>query len=160
MVLEDANFDWALSDLSTYAEKKGYKNLKELAHKLYLNSEEAVKIAKEIEEKRHNVERLEHNLIYYSKTMVEDKIKEWKALLALAYSIHDIAPKLGIELDDAVLLYNGLMETSNEIENEIQDWYAKHEAFEKYGWEAHHITLKDISLFLVPLVIYILLERR
>ena len=160
MVLEDANFGDALTKLLSLAKETNDKKLEELAHKLYGHFDEVVKIVKEVENKEHNVETEEETLIDVSEGMAKDEIKTWKALIALAVAMKDISSKLGISDTDAFHLSSGIAVAADELEKNIPIEYAKYKAFEEFGWNAHHVTFKDTLYFLVPLVIFIMLERR
>jgi hypothetical protein len=159
-VEEKADFSEALTKLLSLAREIDDKELERLAHKLYDNFDEVVKIAKEVENKNFYVETEEADLISISEALTKDKVRTWKASLALVYAMKDIASKLGINDTDALHLSNGLLKTIDKLEREIPIEYAKYKAFEEHGWNAHHVTFKDTLYFLVPLVIYILLERR
>jgi hypothetical protein len=159
--LRDIDFAGAVSYFVSFARSKKDEKLERLANKLFENlSVDIVKTAKDIEDKYFQVGYKEERIVS-SEIEITDRIKAWKSLLALAYATRDIAPKLGISESEAKYLYDGLVEAAKKLEDvEIPTWYAKYKAFREYGWDAHHLTLKDISLFLVPLAIYILLERR
>jgi hypothetical protein len=168
MELDKEYLHYAVEKLLAYAEKKGDKKLEKLIReKLNLpaalissEAEEPLDIVMEHEKRFHQVQSAERRLIEETEQTLKEKIEAWMGLTAFSFAINDLAKKYKLSDDEVSTLLSGLQSAAIEIEGEIPGYFTLCKAFKEYGYEAHNITLKDVSLFLVPLIVYILLERR
>jgi len=136
------------------------KRLSEIVKKLTKNLEKVVDIAEKDKYACESAEMEEKELLHDTGSELEDNIGAWKALQTLSYAISEVGKEIGLNESEKDTLINGIAETIWRLENKIPILYAKYKAFREYGWDAHHLTFKDTLYFLVPLAIYILLERR
>jgi hypothetical protein len=117
--------------------------------------------------KDEEVNRWEKNNIDFALSRLEDSIKAWRGLAAIHLTaIYGASPevegKIGLTDEERWKLSESIYKIMTEMirEKVIPVEYTNYKAFKEYGWDAHHTTFKDTLYFLVPLVIYIMLERR
>ena len=135
------------------------KKLSEIVKKLTDNLKKVVDIAEKDKQACESAEMEEREFIHDIGNELEDDIGAWKALQTLFYAIPEIKKEISLDESEKDTLIHGITEALWRLEDNIPILYGKYKAFKEFGWNAHHVTFKDTLYFLVPLAIYILLER-
>jgi hypothetical protein len=136
------------------------KKLSEIVKKLTKNLEKVVDIAEKDKYACESAEMEEKELLHDTGSELEDNIGAWKALQTLSYAISEVGKEIGLNESEKDTLIHGITEALWRLEDRIPILYGKYKAFKEFGWDTHHTTFKDTLYFLVPLVIFIMLERR
>jgi hypothetical protein len=112
--------------------------------------------------KDYDVSKMEQEVITERERILKDEIANWKGLMTLIDNFSKVTEAAGItDPEEKDKLWLSMLDSMTELAgHEMSYIYTEMKAVKEYGYEAHNTTLKDISFFLVPLIVYILLERR
>jgi hypothetical protein len=112
--------------------------------------------------KDYDVSKMEQEVATNREELLKEGIARWKGLMTLMDNFDKVTEVAGItDEEEKDKLWLSMLDTMRELAgNELPYLYTEVKAVREYGYEAHNVTLKDVSLLLVPLAIYILLERR
>jgi hypothetical protein len=129
----------------------------DLLNKLKAKSNEIYNAVKD-----YDINKSELEITTNRERLLKEAVAHWKGLVTFMDNFDTIAQIAGITNEkDKDRLWDFLFDSFMQLSDETMPaLYAQVKAVREYGYEAHNITLKDVSLFLVPLVTYILLERR